>query len=45
MGETVELVEEHPEIFEGSAKGQRFAMMRFRSLHGFLGEAGEVLAF
>ena len=29
-GETVELVEHHPEIFVESAKGQKFAMMYFR---------------
>jgi hypothetical protein len=45
VGETVELVEDHPETFVGSAKGQKFAMMRFRWEHGFLGGAGEVLAF
>lgn len=44
-GETVELVEHHPELFVGSAKGQKFAMIRFRWLHELLGEAVEVLVF
>lgn len=41
VGETVAPVD-HLEVFAGLARGQRFAMMCFRSVHDFVGEAGEV---